>query len=215
MSLFVNFDAREELELAFSKLSSDGTVMMPPDDYGFSKVFAWIAVPCGVPQPEHFSIEEVSVPDLESGKLLIETAYWSVDPAMRGWVNDVPNYLPPVDIGAPMRSSAVGTVIASEHPDYTTGETVTGMLGWQRYSISDGGNIDRKVTKTDLYPSLAPGVISVNGVTVYFGLLDICDPQPGETVVVSTAAGAVGSAVGEIAKIQVCRTVASPAVARR
>lgn len=163
--------------------------------------------PKGVPQPEHFSIEEVPVPDLDAGEILVETTYWSVDPAMRGWVNDVPNYLPPVEIDAPMRSLAVGTVIASEHPEYATGETVTGMLGWQKYSISDGSNIDRKVTETDLSPSLALGAMGVNGVTAYFGLLDICDPQPGETVVVSTAAGAVGSAVGQIAKIRGCRTV--------
>ena len=163
--------------------------------------------PKGIPQPDHFSIEEVPVPDLATGEVLIETMYWSVDPAMRGWVNDVPNYLPPVEIGAPMRSLAVGTVIASEHPDYAAGETVIGMLGWQRYAVSDASNIDRKVTETDLSPSLALGVMGVNGVTAYFGLLDICDPKPGETVVVSTAAGAVGSAVGQIAKIRGCRTV--------
>lgn len=163
--------------------------------------------PKGVPQAKHFSIEEVPIPDLASGEFLVETQYWSVDPAMRGWVNDVPNYLPPVEIGAPMRSLAVGKVVASEHPGYVRGETVTGMLGWQRYAVSDGSNIDRKVTETDLSPSLTLGVMGVNGVTAYFGLLDICDPQPDETVVVSTAAGAVGSAVGQIAKIRGCRTI--------
>jgi len=139
--------------------------------------------------------------------MLIETQYWSVDPAMRGWVNDVPNYSPPVEIGATMRSFAVGKVVASEHPDYAIGEIVTGLLGWQRYAISDGSNIDRKFNETDLSPSLALGVLGINGVTAYFGLLDICDPDPDESVVVSTAAGAVGSAVGQIAKIQGCRTV--------
>lgn len=163
--------------------------------------------PKGVPQAEHFSIEEVSVRDLKDGEFLVENEYWSVDPAMRGWVNEAPNYLPPVEIGAPMRSFAVGKVVASQHSDYAEGETVTGMLGWQRYVVSDGTNIDRKVTETDLSPSLALGIMGLNGVTAYFGLLDICDPQPGETVVVSTAAGAVGSAVGQIAKIHGCRTV--------
>lgn len=163
--------------------------------------------PKGVPQASHFSIDEASVPDPGDGEFLVKTVFWSVDPAMRGWVNDAPNYLPPVEIGAVMRSFAVGEVIASRHPDYAEGEMVSGMFGWQRYATSDGGNVDRKITETDLPPSLALGVLGLNGVTAYYGLLDVCDPQPGETVVVSTAAGAVGSAVGQIAKIRGARTV--------
>jgi len=137
----------------------------------------------------------------------VKTEYWSVDPAMRGWVNDAPNYLPPVEIGAVMRSFAVGTVVASRHADYAEGEVVSGMFGWQRYAVSDGSNVDRKVEETDLPVSLALGVLGLNGVTAYFGLTDGCEPKAGETVVVSTAAGAVGSAVGQIAKIMGCRTV--------
>ena len=163
--------------------------------------------PKGIPQAKHFSVEEVSVPDLADREILIRTLFWSVDPAMRGWANDAPNYLPPVEIGAAMRAFAVGKIVESRHPDYEVGETVSGMFGWQRYAISDGGSVDRKVTQTDLSPSLALGVLGLNGVTAYFGLLDVCDPQPGETVVVSTAAGAVGSAVGQIAKIKGARTV--------
>lgn len=165
------------------------------------------ARPKGVPDREHFAVEEVPVPDLAEGEILVHNSFWSVDPAMRGWVNDTPNYLPPVEIGAPMRSFAVGTVVASRHPDYAEGETVTGMFGWQRYSVLTADKVDRKVTETDLSPSLALGVLGLNGVTAYYGLLDVCDPQPGETVVVSTAAGAVGSAVGQIARIRGCRTV--------
>ena len=163
--------------------------------------------PKGVPSADHFAIDEVRVPDLGDGQILVHNSFWSVDPAMRGWVNDVPNYLPPVEIGAVMRSFAVGEVVASRHPDYVEGETVTGMFGWQRYAVMDAAQVDRKVAETDLSPSLALGVLGLNGVTAYFGLLDVCDPQPGETVVVSTAAGAVGSAVGQIAKIKGCRTV--------
>ncbi|MEO1491449.1 MAG: NADP-dependent oxidoreductase [Pseudomonadota bacterium] len=163
--------------------------------------------PKGVPQAEHFSVDEVGVPELDDGQFLVQTQFWSVDPAMRGWANDAPNYLPPVAIGAPMRAFAVGTVTASRHPGYAEGETVSGMFGWQRYAISDGSNVDRKVTETDLSPSLALGVLGLNGVTAYFGLLEVCDPRPGETVVVSTAAGAVGSAVGQIAGIKGARTV--------
>ena len=163
--------------------------------------------PKGVPSADHFAVDEVPVPDLGEGQILVHNLYWSVDPAMRGWVNDAPNYLPPVEIGAAMRSFAVGTVVASRHPDYSDGETVTGMFGWQRYAVLGADQVDRKVTETDLSPSLALGVLGLNGVTAYYGLLDVCDPQPGETVVVSTAAGAVGSAVGQIARIKGCRTV--------
>jgi len=126
---------------------------------------------------------------------------------MRGWANEAPNYLPPVAIGDAMRAFAVGQIVVSRHPDYAEGEVVSGMFGWQRFAVSDGSNVDRKVTETDLSPSLALGVLGLNGVTAYFGLLDICAPRPGETVVVSTAAGAVGSAVGQIAKIHGARTV--------
>ena len=163
--------------------------------------------PKGVPEPAHFAIDEAPVPDLDQGQFLIRTAFWSVDPAMRGWVNDAPNYSPPVEIGATMRAFAVGEVIASRNPDYPEGVTVSGMFGWQRYAVSDGSNVDRIVGEKDLSPSLALGVLGLNGVTAYFGLLDVCAPKPGETVVVSTAAGAVGSAVGQIAKIKGCRTV--------
>ncbi len=163
--------------------------------------------PKGVPKAEHFSVEEMEVPDLAGNEFLVKTEFWSVEPAMRGWANDAPNYLPPVEIGAAMRAFAVGEVVASRHPDYREGEVVSGMFGWQRYAISDGTQVDRKVTETDLPSSLALGVLGLNGVTAYFGLLDVCDPQPGDTVVVSTAAGAVGSTVGQIAGIKGARTV--------
>ncbi len=163
--------------------------------------------PKGVPLAEHFTVEDVPVPELGPNEILVKNEFWSVDPAMRGWANDAPNYLPPVEIGSAMRSFAVGEVVASRHTDFVEGEIVTGMLGWQRYAVTDGSAIDRKVTHKDLPSSLALGVLGLNGVTAYYGLLDVCDPQPGETVVVSTAAGAVGSAVGQIAKIKECKTV--------
>jgi NADPH-dependent curcumin reductase CurA len=163
--------------------------------------------PKGVPEADHFTVEDADVPEINEGEFLVKTEYWSVDPAMRGWVNEAPNYLPPVEIGAVMRSFAVGAVVASRHPDYAEGEIVSGMFGWQRYAVSDGGNVDRKVEETDLPSSLALGVLGLNGVTAYFGLTDGCEPKEDETFVVSTAAGAVGSAVGQIAKIKGCRTV--------
>ncbi|MFY0610253.1 MAG: NADP-dependent oxidoreductase [Hyphomicrobiaceae bacterium] len=163
--------------------------------------------PKGVPDANHFSVEDTTVRDLADGEFLIKIQYWSIDPAMRGWVNDAPNYLPPVAIGEAMRSFAVGAVAASRSTDYKEGDVVTGMFGWQSYAISNGDNVDRKVEEIDLPPSLALGVLGLNGVTAYFGLMDGCVPKTGETVVVSTAAGAVGSAVGQIAKIKGCRTV--------
>jgi NADPH-dependent curcumin reductase len=163
--------------------------------------------PKGVPEADHFTVDEAPAPEIADGEFLVKTEYWSVDPAMRGWANDAPNYLPPVEIGAVMRSFAVGTIVASRHPDYAEGEIVSGMFGWQRYAASDGSNVDRKVEETDLPPSLALGALGLNGVTAYFGLIDGCAPVAGDTVVVSTAAGAVGSAVGQIAQILGCRTV--------
>ncbi len=165
------------------------------------------ARPVGVPGPEFFDVDTAPVAELKDGEFLVHNRFLSVDPAMRGWVNDGPNYMPPVPIGDVMRAFAVGEIIASSHPEYSVGEMVSGLFGWQRFAISDGSNVMRRVMETDLSPSLALGVLGLNGITAYFGLLDVCDPKPGETVVVSTAAGAVGSCVGQIAKLKGCRTV--------
>ncbi len=163
--------------------------------------------PVGVPQRSHFDIVETPVPDPQAGQVLVRISHWSVDPAMRGWANDVPNYSPPVELGTPMRSFAVGEVMASRHPDFSEGDVVEGLLGWQTHVLSDGSNIARKVSETDLPRSYALGILGLNGVTAYFGVTKTCAAKEGDTVVVSTAAGAVGSAVGQIAKILGCRTV--------
>ena len=99
--------------------------------------------PKGVPKAEHFTVDECAVPELNDGELLIKTEYWSIDPAMRGWTNDAPNYMPPVELGTAMRSFAVGEVVASRNTDYAEGDIVSGMLGWQRYAVSDGANVER------------------------------------------------------------------------
>ena len=163
--------------------------------------------PVGVPKPDHFSIEARPVADPQDGQVLVRLTHWSVDPAMRGWANDVPNYSPPVALGDPMRAFAVGDVIASRHPDYAEGDVVEGLLGWQTHALVDGSQIARKVTETDLPRSYALGILGLNGTTAYFGLTDVCAARAGDTVVVSTAAGSVGSAVGQIARIIGCRTV--------
>jgi len=165
------------------------------------------ARPDGIPQTEHFELAEAPIPAPGEGQILVRNIYLSVEPAMRGWVSAVANYSEPVPIGGGMRSFAAGRVEASRHPDYRPGELVTGMFGWQDYAAVDVGAVDRKVTETDLPLSASLGVLGLNGMTAYFGLLEIGQPKAGETVVVSTAAGAVGSCVGQIAKIKGCRTV--------
>jgi NADPH-dependent curcumin reductase CurA len=163
--------------------------------------------PVGIPQAEHFELATAKVPELRAGEILVRNEFLSVDPAMRGWVNAAANYSDPVGIGEVMRSFAAGVVIASRHPGYAEGDQVMGMLGWQEYAVTDGKPLRRKVKETDLPLSLSLGVLGINGVTAYFALTEVGEPRPGDTVVVSTAAGAVGSAVGQIAKIAGCRTV--------
>ena len=163
--------------------------------------------PNGIPQAENFEIAEAPIPFLRDGQFLVRNDYLSVEPAMRGWVSAVANYSTPVGIGEVMRSFAAGEVVASKHPQFAEGDKVMGMLGWQDYAVGDPRAITRKIKEADLPLSLSLGVLGLNGVTAYFGLLDVGRPRPGDTVVVSTAAGAVGSAVGQIAKIAGCRTV--------
>ena len=163
--------------------------------------------PAGIPQAENFEPAETAIPEPGERQFLVRNEFLSVEPAMRGWVSAVANYSTPVGIGEVMRSFTAGTVVKSRHPGFAEGDQVMGMLGWQNYAVSDGSNITRKVKETALPMSLSLGVLGLNGVTAYFGLLDLGLPRPGDTVVVSTAAGSVGSAVGQIAKLMGCRTV--------
>jgi NADPH-dependent curcumin reductase CurA len=163
--------------------------------------------PAAIPQAENFEIVERGVPIPGDRQFLVRNEFLSVEPAMRGWISVVANYSQPVGLGEVMRSFTAGTVVESCHPGYAPGDKVMGMLGWQDYAVSDGANITRKVRETDLPLSLSLGVLGLNGITAYFGLLDLGAPKPGDTVVVSTAAGAVGSAVGQIARLMGCRTV--------
>jgi NADPH-dependent curcumin reductase len=162
--------------------------------------------PVGIPQAQHFAIVETAAPEPKERQFVVRNEFLSVDPAMRGWVNAAQNYATPVAIGEVMRSYASGTVAASRHPRFKEGDKVTGSFGWQELALSDGAGV-RKVRETDLPLSLSLGVLGLNGITAYFGLLDLGLPRAGDTVVVSTAAGAVGSAVGQIAKLMGCRTV--------
>jgi NADPH-dependent curcumin reductase CurA len=124
-----------------------------------------MARPVGVPLASHFEPYEVPVPELGEGEFLVANRFLSVDPAMRGWTNDTPNYLPPVALGDVMRSFAAGDVVASRHPDWKVGDRVVGMFGWQRYAVSNGANVTRKVEEPELPLSAALGVLGLNGVT--------------------------------------------------
>ena len=163
--------------------------------------------PVGIPQAENFELASASVPALGEGQVLVRNIYLSAEPAMRGWVSAVANYSEPVALGAVMRSLAVGRVERSRHQDFKLGEFVTGMFGWQDYAVLEAQAIQRKVAASDVPISTALGVLGLNGLTAYFGLLEAGAPKPGETVLVSTAAGAVGSCVGQIARIMGCRSV--------
>src|SRR5579872_2117181 len=164
------------------------------------------ARPVGMPKDSDFQLVEAPLRALGEGELLLKTLYLSVDPYMRGRISGVRSYAEPVPIGGVIEGGTVGEVIASNHPKFQAGDVVNGMWGWQTHAISDGTGLRK------LDPNLAPvstalGVLGMPGMTAYFGFLDICKPKEGETVVVSGAAGAVGSLVGQIAKIKGCRAV--------
>lgn len=165
------------------------------------------ARPPDIPAADHFTIDTADVAEPADGQVLVRNIYLSVEPAMRGWVSAESNYAAPVPIGSVMRSLATGRVDESRHPDFRPGDYVTGMFGWQDYALVDRAQIERLVSETDLPLSASLGVLGLNGVTAYFGLLEAGQPRRGDTVVVSTAAGAVGSCVGQIAAIMGCRTV--------
>ena len=154
-----------------------------------------------------FDLVDEKIRDLKENEFLIEVHYLSVDPAMRGWISKVGNYSEPVKINGTMRSLGVGKIIASKNNAFLVDEYVVGWLGWQKYSIVDRNHIQIKVNPNDVPISANLGVLGLNGITAYAGLVDKCKPLKGETVVVTTAAGSVGSAVGQIAKIYGSKTI--------
>ncbi|WP_293395590.1 NADP-dependent oxidoreductase [Nevskia sp.] len=164
--------------------------------------------PVGIPQPEHFELKTVAVPELKDGEFLVENHYLSVDPAQRGYVNDENNYAPPVPIGAVMRAMAVGKVIASKHADFAEGQFLYGWFDWQDYCVATPAGVLRRVDPTQAPLSTGAGLLGINGLTAYLALHDIGAPKPGETVLVTAAAGAVGSIVGQLARQAGARGVA-------
>ena len=162
--------------------------------------------PQGAPVAEDFRLEEGAVPVPAAGQVLLRTRFLSLDPYMRGRMSDAPSYAPPVALGAAMTAQTVSVVEASTNPAYQAGELVVANVGWQDYGVSDGRDLVR-INPTLERPSYALGVLGMPGLTAYVGLLDIGGPKEGETVVVAAATGAVGSVVGQIAKLKGCRAV--------
>lgn len=162
--------------------------------------------PVGAATRDTFSYVEKPVAEPGPNQIVVENLYLSLDPAMRGWMNDAKSYIPPVGLGEVMRALGVGKVIASNHPDFAVGDHVNGALGVQDYFVGE----PRGFYKVD--PSRAPlplylSALGMTGMTAYFALLDVGAPKAGDTVVLSGAAGAVGSIAGQIAKIKGCRVV--------
>ena len=162
--------------------------------------------PTGLPDDSSWEVTNEPVPEPAEGEFLLRTEYVSLDPAMRGWMNDARSYIPPVGIGEVMRAGVVGEVLTSRNDRFPVGAHVVAMTGVQEYAVSNGKGVQV------VSPELAPlptylGTLGMTGLTAYFGLLEIGKPQPGQTVVVSGAAGATGSVVGQIAKLKGCRVV--------
>ena len=169
-------------------------------------LFRLMKRPVGEPKRDDFSFDVEPVGEPAEGQLLVRNLYLSLDPAMRGWMNEGKSYIAPVGLGEVMRAGGVGTVVASKHPKFQAGDTVSGMLNVQEYAVSDG----KGMVKID--PKQAPltsylNVLGMPGMTAYFGLLESGQPKAGETLVVSGASGAVGATVGQVAKILGLRVV--------
>jgi len=162
--------------------------------------------PKGSPTLENFKFENIELPEIQVGEVLLKGLYYSVDPYMRGRMNDAKSYVSPFQVGQPIEGSVVATVSESKSHNFKPGDMVSGMLPWRKEFIA----VEKSLHKIDA--TIAPasyylGVLGMTGLTAYFGLMHICKPKEGETVVVSGAAGAVGIVVGQIAKIQGCRVI--------
>ena len=162
--------------------------------------------PAGEPAESDFRVESAPMPTPGPGQVLVRVIYLSLDPYMRGRMRDGASYAAPVAIGGVMPGGTVGEVVASQHPDFRVGDIVEDRLGWQEYAVGSGSSL-RKIDRALAPISTANGILGMPGMTAYFGLFDIGQPKPGETVVVSAASGAVGQVVGQLAKHAGCRVV--------
>jgi len=162
--------------------------------------------PAGTPVPDNFRLEETAMPQAARNELLIEVIWLSLDPYMRGRMDDVKSYAAPVAIGEPMQGGGVGRVLTSGHPEFTAGDYVEGRFGWVSHAISDGSDL-RVLDPAQAPLSTAVGVLGMPGITAYVGLMDHARPVSGETLVVSAATGAVGSLVGQLGKLNGLRVI--------
>ena len=160
--------------------------------------------PSGLVEADDFDLAVAEVPSIDDGQFLIRQTLFSLDPAMRGWIADEPNYLPPVALGAVMRGLAAGEVVESRHPDFAPGDLVSGLNGWQEWAVGDG--LTSKLPD-GVDAETALSVLGMTSITAYFGLLDVGALAEGETVLVSGAAGATGSIAGQIARLRGCWVV--------
>ncbi|OBH12479.1 NADP-dependent oxidoreductase [Mycobacterium sp. E1747] len=164
--------------------------------------------PTGRIGPDTFELTEEAIPELGDGEALVRVNWISLDPTNRMWINDTPTYLPPVGIGEVMRAAGIGEVVASKSSTYAVGQQVQGLLGWQEYAVLTDTSM---VNPVDVAPGVSPsaylGALGMTGLTAWIGIRDIGKPRPGETVVVSAAAGAVGSIAGQLAKAAGARVV--------
>lgn len=180
-----------------------------------NRQFCLASRPIGQIEESNFEYREQPIPQPKEGQILVRIIYLSLDPTNRIWMSDMPQYMPPVEIGAVMRGVALGQVEVSKSSQWQPGDLVSGLLGWQDYAVVDGSAVS-PVPQIDGVPlSVFLGPLGMTGLTAYFGLLKIGEPKPGETVVVSAASGAVGSMVGQIARIKGCRAIGITSTAEK
>jgi NADPH-dependent curcumin reductase CurA len=163
--------------------------------------------PVGLPTTEDVVMQEVAVPEPGPGEIVIRNLYMSLDPAIRGWMSDEPNYIEPIPVGSPVWATTIGRVAQSNSPDFAEGDVVLGMNAWEDFSLMPAAAATKLEDTFGLPLTNFLGVLGPTGMTAYFGLLDVGKPEAGETLLVSGAAGAVGSVVGQIGKILGCRVV--------
>lgn len=177
-----------------------------PQTAGHNRRFLLASRPKGAPTQDNFRLETDPAPQTQDGQVLLRTVYLSLDPYMRGRMSDEPSYAEPAKLDEPMVGGTVCRVAQSKHPDYAVGDWVLAYSGWQDYAVSDGKGLN-KLDAASMKPSWGLGILGMPGFTAYMGLMDIGQPKRGETVVVAAASGAVGSVVGQVAKLNGCRVV--------
>jgi len=172
--------------------------------------------PTGMVSEDNFKFKEIEIPSPGEGEFLVKNLYLSFDPAQRGWMDDKKSYVPPVQIGEVMRAGSVAQVVDSNHSDFKAGDIVQGTFGWQDYAVTNGEGILTASLVSSEFPITAPlSIFGITGLTAYFGLLDIGKPKEGDVVLVSGAAGATGSVVGQIAKLKGCKVIGVAGGARK